>query len=40
LLQCAKNSYVESLKKEMISSKSGFMLDEDWERVNQCQKLQ
>jgi hypothetical protein len=29
LLQCAKNSYVESLKKEMISSKSGFMLDED-----------
>ncbi len=29
LMQCAKNSYIESLKKEMISSKSGFRFGED-----------
>ena len=29
LLQRAKNSYVESLKKEMLSQKSGFLFDED-----------
>jgi hypothetical protein len=29
LLQRAKNSYVDSLKKEMLSSKSGFLFDDD-----------
>lgn len=29
LLQRAKNSYVESLKKEVISDKAGFLLDDD-----------
>ena len=28
LLQRAKNSYVDSLKKEMFSNKSGFLFDE------------
>ena len=29
LLQRAKNSYVESLKKEMLSGKSGFLFGDD-----------
>ena len=29
LLQRAKNSYVDSLKKEMLSSKSGFLFGDD-----------
>ena len=29
LMQRAKNSYVESLKQEMLSSKSGFLFGED-----------
>ena len=29
LLQRAKNSYIESLKQEMLSKKSGFLFDED-----------
>jgi len=29
LLQRAKNSYVETLKKEVISDKAGFLLDDD-----------
>lgn len=29
LLQRAKNSYIESVKKEMLSKKSGFMFDEE-----------
>ncbi len=29
LLQCAKNSYVENLKQEMISKKSGFLFEND-----------
>ena len=29
LLQRAKNSYVDSLKMEMLSSKSGFLFDDD-----------
>ena len=29
LLQRAKQSYIESLKKEMISDKAGFMLEDD-----------
>lgn len=29
LLQRAKNSYVDSLKKEMLSAKAGFLLHED-----------
>lgn len=29
LLQRAKNSYVESLKNELLSSKAGFLLEED-----------
>jgi hypothetical protein len=29
LLQRAKNSYVESLKQEMLSSKAGFLLEND-----------
>ena len=29
LLRCAKNSYVESLKKEMLSDKSGFLFGDD-----------
>jgi len=29
LLQRAKNSYVDSLKKEMLSSKGGFLLGDD-----------
>ena len=29
LLQRAKNSYVESLKQEVISDKAGFLLDDD-----------
>ena len=29
LLQRAKNSYMESLKKEMLSSKSGFLFNDD-----------
>ena len=29
LLQRAKNSYVESLKKEMLSSKAGFLVDDN-----------
>ncbi len=29
LLQRAKNSYVESLKKEVISNKAGFLLEDD-----------
>ena len=29
LLQRAKNSYMESLKKEMLSSKAGFSLSDD-----------
>jgi hypothetical protein len=29
LLQRAKNSYVESLKREMLSSKAGFRLEND-----------
>ena len=29
LLQRAKNSYVDSLKKEMLSNKSGFMFGDD-----------
>jgi len=28
LLQRSKNSYLEDLKKEMLSSKAGFLLDE------------
>jgi hypothetical protein len=30
LLQRAKNSYVDQLKKEMLSSKSGFSFGDDW----------
>lgn len=29
LLQRAKNSYVDSLKKEMLSSKAGFLFDDE-----------
>ncbi len=29
LLQRAKNSYVDSLKQEMLSSKAGFLLEND-----------
>ena len=29
LLQRAKNSYVDSLKKEMLSSKAGFLFDNE-----------
>ena len=29
LLQRAKNSYIESLKQEMLSNKAGFLFDED-----------
>jgi hypothetical protein len=29
LLQRAKNSYLESLKKEILSQKAGFFLDDD-----------
>lgn len=29
LLRRAKNSYVDSLKKEMLSNKAGFLFDED-----------
>ena len=29
LLQRATNSYVDSLKKEMLSSKAGFLFDEE-----------
>ena len=29
LLQCARNSYVESLKQEMISKKAGFVFEND-----------
>ena len=29
LLQRAKNSYVDSLKKEMLSSKSGFLFEDE-----------
>lgn len=29
LLQRAKNSYMDSLKKEMLSSKSGFLFGDD-----------
>ena len=29
LLQRAKNSYIESLNKEMLSKKAGFLLDDD-----------
>jgi hypothetical protein len=29
LLQRAKNSYIESLKQEMLSKKAGFLFDED-----------
>lgn len=28
LLQRARNSYIESLKKEMLSQKAGFLLDD------------
>lgn len=29
LLECAKNSYVNNLKKEMLSDKAGFFFTED-----------
>ena len=29
LLKCAKNSYIRSLKKEMISSKAGLLFDDN-----------
>ena len=29
VLQNSKNSYIESMKKEIISKKSGFLLEED-----------
>ena len=29
LLQRAKNSYIDALKKEMLSSKAGFLLGDD-----------
>ena len=29
LLQRAKNSYLDSLKKEMLSSKAGFLFDDE-----------
>ena len=29
LLQRAKNSYVDSLKKEMLSNKAGFLFEDD-----------
>ena len=29
LLQRAKNSYVDSLKKEMLSTKAGFLFDDE-----------
>ena len=29
LLQRAKNSYIESIKSEMISQKAGFLFDDD-----------
>ena len=29
LLQRARNSYLDSLKKEMLSDKAGFLLEED-----------
>ena len=29
LLNCAKNSYVQNLKKEMLSDKAGFYFDDD-----------
>ena len=29
LLQCAKNSYIETLKREMLSNKTGFPFDND-----------
>ena len=31
LLQRAKNSYIESLKTEVLASKTGFFVEEDWE---------
>ena len=30
LLQRARNSYLESLKKEVISDKSGLLFNDDW----------
>ena len=30
LLQRARNSYLESLKKEVISDKSGLLFDDNW----------
>ena len=29
LLQCAKNSYIDSLKKEMLSKKSGLLFEDE-----------
>ena len=29
LLQCAKNSYIDNLKKEMLSEKSGFLFGDE-----------
>ena len=29
LLQCAKNSYMDSLKKEVLSNKAGLLIGED-----------
>ena len=29
LLRCAKNSYINSLKQEILSNKAGFMYDDD-----------
>lgn len=29
LLRCAKNSYVDSLRKEMLSDKAGFLFGDD-----------
>ena len=28
LLQCAKNSYIDSIKKEMLTRKSGFLFED------------
>ena len=30
LLRRAKNSYVDGIKKEMISNKAGLLFDDDW----------
>ena len=30
LLQRAKNSYLDSLKKEVLAAKAGFFIEEDW----------